>query len=98
MVDGIEMNVSDTAEQKGFEFPGRFELSAMGAADAQLERRVPETLAAMGVQVEVDSLRIRPSSKGNYVAVAVAFQANSREQYDAAHAALRALPAVKWTI
>ena len=92
------MNVSDTPDPKGFEFPGRFELSAMGAADAHLDRQVPETLAAIGLVVETDSLRLRPSSKGNYVSVAVAFRADSREQYDAAHAALRALPAVKWTI
>ncbi len=82
----------------GFRFPGRFELSAMGASDAGLDRLVPETLRALGLVVHAESLRLRPSAKGNFVSVGIAFEANSRAEYDAAHAALRALPAVKWTL
>ena len=38
------------------------------------------------------------SAKGNYVSVTVVFEAHSREDYDAAHGALREHPAVKWTL
>lgn len=85
-------------EKRGFQFPGTFELSAMGAADAGLEKIVPETLEAVGIAVDRKSLRLRASSAGRYVSVSVSFAADSREQYEAAHAALRARPEVKWTL
>ncbi len=40
----------------------------------------------------------RHSSNGRYVSVRISFRAESREQYEAAHAALRAHPEVKWTL
>ena len=86
------------AQPHGFQFPGRFELSAMGAADAGLERRVPEVLTAAGVTVDPDSIRVRPSRHGRYVSVSVSFWAESRDQHSAAYAALRALAEVKWTL
>lgn len=92
------MDIRSDHPGHGFQFPGRFELSAMGASDAGLERLVPDTLRALGLTVHAASLKSRPSSKGNYTAVAIAFEAASRAQYDAAHAALRALPAIKWTL
>ena len=55
-------------------------------------------LEDLGLTVFRDSLRQRPSSKGNYISVSVAFEAHSREDYDAAHGALRAHPHVKWTL
>lgn len=84
--------------EQGFQFPGIFELSALGSADAGLEHRVPAILAGMGLKVVEQSLRTRPSREGHYVSVGVSFECTSREQYDAAHAALRADPAVRWTI
>ncbi len=83
---------------RGFQFPGTFEVSAMGAADAGLECLLPMVLASLGLAVDLSSLRQRASAKGNYIAVAITFDAASRDEYDAAHAALRACPEVKWTI
>ena len=40
----------------------------------------------------------RPSSGGRYVSVTVRIVAETRAHYDAAHEALRAHPAVKWTL
>jgi uncharacterized protein len=40
----------------------------------------------------------RASSGGKFVSVKLTFRAESREQYDAAHTALREHPEVKWTI
>ena len=84
--------------ERGFSFPGVFEICAMGAADATLEQLVPQVLSTLGLPLIADSLRTRPSSRGNYVAVTVSFRAETRADYDAAHAALRARAEIKWTL
>ncbi len=92
------MDSSDSANARGFQFPGRFEITVMGAADAGLDRLVAEVLEQAGLRVDRGSLRQRASSKGAYVSVAISFDAASRDDYDGAHAALRARPEVKWTL
>ena len=82
----------------GFQFPGVFEISAMGSAEADLHVVVPMVLEALGLTVYHDRTRQKPSSKGNYVSVTAVFEAHSREDYDAANGALREHPAVKWTL
>ncbi|MEP6484090.1 MAG: DUF493 family protein [Rudaea sp.] len=84
--------------EQGFQFPGAFEITAIGKASANLEERVAEILVGIGLAVMNGSLRTRPSSEGHYVSVSVTFTCPSREKYEAAHAALRADPAIKWTI
>jgi len=84
--------------QQGFQFPGAFEITAMGNAGAGLEQRVPQTITVLGMAVLDGSLRTRESSEGHYVSVSVTFTCPSREKYDAAHAALRADPDVRWTL
>lgn len=84
--------------QRGFQFPGPFEIIAMGPAAAGLDALLPSLLEGLGLSVDRSTLRQRASAKGNYVSVAVSFEAATRADYDAAHAALRACPAVKWTI
>ena len=84
--------------QQGFQFPGAFEITAMGKANAGLEERVAEIIVGLGMSVMNGSLRTRPSSEGHYVSVSVTFTCPSREKYEAAHAALRADPAIKWTL
>ncbi len=93
-------NMSDLPNQqeRGFQFPGRFEITAMGPADAGLDALLPALLEAVGLAVDRGSLRQRASAKGNYVSVAISFAAATRADYEAAHATLRACPAVKWTI
>ena len=88
---------SDNPEH-GFQFPGVFELSAMGAADKDLETELPRLLAASGVELVEESISWKHSSNGKYVSVRIGFRAGSREQYDAAHQALREHPEVKWTL
>ena len=83
---------------QGFQFPGAFEITAVGKANTGLEERVPELIAALGLSVMNGSLRTRPSSEGHYVSISVTFTCPSREMYEAAHAALRADPAVRWTL
>lgn len=88
---------SDNPEH-GFQFPGVFELSAMGPADKHLESDLPQHLLAAGIDVLHEDVAWRHSSSGRYVSVRIAFRARSREEYDRAHAALRDHPEVKWTL
>ena len=90
------MEINEQA--KGFQFPGVFEITAMGPASAGLETVIPQELGQAGLVVLHETVRSRPSSAGRFVSVTVSFQAQSREQYDAAHQALRAHPEVKWTL
>ena len=83
---------------QGFQFPGAFEVTAMGKAHAGLEERVPEIIVGLGLAVINGSLRTRPSAEGNYISVSVTFTCPSRAKYDAVHAALRADPNIRWTL
>jgi len=85
-------------EQQGFQFPGTFELSAMGAADKNLETVLPTRLLDAGIDVVTEQVNWRHSSNGRYVSVRILFRADSREQYDLAHRVLREHPEVKWTL
>lgn len=87
-----------TSEDQGFQFPGVFEITAMGAASAGLETEIPALLTAAGLTVLHETVRTRASSAGKYVSVAISFRADSRADYDAAHVALRGHPEVKWTL
>ena len=92
------MEIKSDNPEHGFQFPGTFELSAMGAAEAHLQVELPRLLMDAGIDVLHESVNWKHSSNGKYVSVRIAFRAESREQYDAAHAALRAHPEVKWTL
>lgn len=92
------MEIKSDNPEHGFQFPGTFELSAMGSADNGLESELPRLLAAAGIEVLEESISWKHSSSGKYVSVRIAFHAEDRAQYDAAHAALRTHPEVKWTL
>ncbi len=70
----------------------------MGLAAAELECVLPELLESAGFAVLREQVTVRASSAGRFVSVRIAFQAESREHYDAAHAVLRGHPEVKWTV
>ncbi len=88
---------SDNPEH-GYQFPGTFELSAMGAADKGLEHELPQALQAAGIEVLHESVNWKHSSNGKYVSVRITFRADTREDYERAHQALRDHPEVKWTL
>jgi putative lipoic acid-binding regulatory protein len=84
---------------QGFSFPGEFEIAAMGPADLGLETRVPSLRRHQaGLQVLEESLSVRVSGGGRYVAVRVRFVAASREDYERAHAVLRADADIRYTL
>ncbi len=92
------MEIKSDNPDHGFQFPGTFELSAMGAANIGLEHELPRLLQLSGVDVLNERISWRHSSNGKYVSVRIAFKADNREQYDAAHEAMRNHPEVKWTL
>ena len=85
-------------EGEAYEFPGAFEISAMGAADAGIAEVLPDLVESAGAQLLAGSLRTRTSSGGNYVAVHLNFLAASREQLDAVYDAVREHPSVRWIL
>ncbi|MDF2817988.1 MAG: hypothetical protein K0S73_1928 [Stenotrophomonas rhizophila] len=92
------MEIKSDNPEHGFQFPGQFELSAMGAANIGLEHELPQLLHLAGIQVLKERITWKTSSNGKYVSVKLVFMAESREQLDLAHTALRDHPEVKWTL
>lgn len=85
-------------KDKGFQFPGEFEITAMGNASADLPKRVPQILEAIGLHVLHETVKHRHSREGNFLSVTVSFRCDNREQYELAHSALRADPDIKFTL
>ncbi len=96
--DNGPMEIKSDNPDHGFQFPGQFELSAMGAANRGLEHELPRLLQAAGITVVNERISWKHSTNGKYVSVRLVFQAENREQYDVAHEALRGHPEVKWTV
>ena len=91
-------SIQPQSPEQGFQFPGVFEITAMGSATAGLDQKVLRIIEDTGLTVLAGSVRVRPSREGNFVSVTLSFTCPSREKYDAAHAALRADPDVRWTL
>jgi putative lipoic acid-binding regulatory protein len=92
------MEIQSDNPEHGFQFPGTFELSALGPAESGLERVLPQRLMDAGIDVLSEAIQWKHSSSGKYVSVRIGFRADSREQYDLAHQVLRDHPEVKWTM
>ena len=82
--DNGSMEIKSDNPDHGFQFPGQFELSAMGPANRGRNMSSPP---AAGCRIDVVNERIswKHSSNGKYVSVRIVFKAESREQYDLAH-------------
>jgi uncharacterized protein len=92
------MDLTSENPAHGFQFPGVFELCALGPAEAALERVLPALLTAAGIDVQLETIQWKPSSNGRYVSVRIGFHAGDRVQYELAHQLLRDHPEVKWTL
>lgn len=92
------MTIASDNPEHGFQFPGTFDITAMGPASAGLDVDIPRLLTAAGIEVLHETVASRESSGGKFVSIKLSFRADSRAQYDAAHEALRSHPEVKWTI
>ena len=96
--DNPPMEIKSDNPEHGFQFPGTFELSAMGAAEKDLETVLPTLLMDAGIEVLHETVNWKLSSNGRFVSVRISFRAESREQCDRAHQVLRDHPEVKWTL
>jgi putative lipoic acid-binding regulatory protein len=85
-------------EGQGFQFPGQFEITAMGNANAQLDKHVPALLQGIGLTVLHETVALKQSSGGTYASVTVTFECPDREKYDEAHSVLRADPSIRFTL
>ena len=92
------MDITSSDPEHGFQFPGTFELSALGPATSGLEHALPQLLIAGGIEVLTEAVRWKHSANGKYVSVRIGFRAADRAQYDHAHEVLRGHPEVKWTV
>ncbi|WP_250624906.1 DUF493 family protein [Pinirhizobacter soli] len=94
----MQINDIQPAEGQGFQFPGEFEITAMGNAAAHLETLVPELLQGVGLEVLHETVSSRQSSGGTYTSVTIRFLCRTREDYDKAHEVLRAHDEIRFTL
>lgn len=92
------MTIRPEHPDHGFQFPGIFEITAMGPAGVGLEERIPGILEAIGIVVLRETVAARNSTGGRFVSIRLSFHAEDRSRYEAAHEALRAEPDIKWTL
>ena len=92
------MNPQEERGEEGFQFPGPFEMTVMGAAELDLAALVAAEMQVLGIRSEACDAREKHSSGGRFRSLTVAFNCVSREQLEALHTAVRAHPAVKWTL
>ncbi|HQZ04024.1 MAG TPA: DUF493 domain-containing protein [Thauera sp.] len=87
---------SDTpARQTLIEYPCDFPIKAMGARVDGFAQAVIEVVLSHAPDFDPAGVEMRPSSKGNYLAVTCTFRAVSQAQVDAVYQALTAHPMVK---
>ena len=87
---------SDTpARQTLIEYPCDFPIKAMGARVDGFAQAVIEVVLSQAPDFDPAGVEMRPSSKGNYLAVTCTFRAVSQAQVDAVYQALTAHPMVK---
>jgi putative lipoic acid-binding regulatory protein len=91
----VDVTVDDDAL---FGFPCDFPIKAMGKAVPQLEVAVLEIMHRHVPELGEGAIKIRESSKGNYMSITVTIQARSREQLDAIYMDLSACEYIAFAI
>jgi len=91
------------SEKSPLEFPCRFPVKAMTrapdpASDADPVKQVVAAVENHTGRLDSDAVRVRDSAKGNYLAVTVVIQAESRDQLDAIYRELTAMDEVVMTL
>lgn len=77
-----------------FNFPCQFPIKVMGRVDCDLENIVVEIVNRHVPDLAEAAVKMRPSGKGNFVAITVTITAISREQLDNIYRDLTACDAV----
>jgi|AntRauTorckE6833_2_1112554.scaffolds.fasta_scaffold60765_1 putative lipoic acid-binding regulatory protein len=76
-------------------FPCPYPVKVMGAAGDGFELKVLKIFQRHAPEVGEEQMVIRPSAKGNYMAVTITIEATGIEQLELLFADLKTLPAVK---
>lgn len=71
-------------------FPCQFTIKVMGSGNAVFENSVNQILNKHLPDLNPDAISRRDSRQGNYVALSIVFEAQSREQLDAIYRELSA--------
>lgn len=85
-------------EETCFKFPCEFPVKAMGKACPEFEIAVLEIMHRHVPDLVEGAIKMRPSSKGNYTAITITIQAQSREQLDAIYMDLTACELVVYAL
>ncbi|KAI5915243.1 YbeD family protein [Thauera sp. 2A1] len=83
------------SRQTLLEFPCDFPIKIMGARVDGFAQAVLEVVLVHAPDFDAATMEMRPSSKGNYLAVTCTFRAESQEQVDNLYRALTSHPMVK---
>lgn len=86
---------TNESRQTLLEFPCEFPIKIMGARVDGFAQAVLEVVLRHAPDYDPASTQMRPSSKGNYLAITCTFRAVSQEQVDSMYRELTAHPMVK---
>ncbi len=87
-----------TASDTPLEFPCRFPIKAIGAADDDFTDHVRELILRHVPSLADDALSTRDSAGGRFLAVTVVIEATSRDQLDAIYRELTASERIKFAL
>lgn len=76
------------------EFPTKFTIKVMGAAESDLENIIVAAIRNNNIEIETTSIISRDSSAGKYKSFTVTFDVNSQEQLDNLYRELSSNPQV----
>jgi uncharacterized protein len=82
------------SEETLLTFPCSFPIKAMGKCDVTLHEIVIEIVRRHAPDTHDSAFKTRPSKGGNYIAVTVVIEANSKQQLDAIYQDLTDHPLV----
>ena len=80
----------DDNSQSLLEFPCTFPIKIMGRNAPDFQARVVAMVQRHAPEISSAAVQVRPSGKGNYLAVTVTIEARSQEQLDAIYRDLTA--------
>lgn len=70
-------------DESGFKFPCEYAIKAMGLAEPGFEATVIEIVRPHAPDLDVESIRTKPSRNGRFLSVTILIEAVSRDQLDA---------------
>ncbi len=76
------------------EFPCQFAIKAMGKTDVEFDLLVIDIVGRHVEDITRESVQLRPSKAGNYLAVTITIEATSKQQLDAIYQDLSSHPQV----